>query len=289
MTSDVPATLASLARSPRPRILLVTHGWAGGVRRHVDELRAALEHRAEVLTLVPGGRGSVRLSWARGGDRLDLAFDFPEDRDMLVGTLRALAVSHVHVHHVDGLPREVLRLPAALGASLDVTLHDAYTYCPRYHLDRGEGRYCGEPDEAGCNACLARRPAQWPLDIAAWRAAFREAFGRGARAIAPTRDTAARFSRHFPDTPVEAWPHPEAAFAALPAAIRVGLVGKLSRDKGFDVAIACARDAASRDLPLAFRILGPAGAPLPPMTAGRISFSGEYADAELPQLIASEA
>lgn len=286
---DVSATLAALARSPRRRILLVTHGWAGGVRRHVDELRAALEDRAEVLTLRPGGRGSVRLARVHEGANLDLAFDLPGDRDTLIATLRALAVSHVHLHHVDGLPQEVLDIAGALGVSQDVTLHDAYPWCPRYHLDRGEGRYCGEPDEAGCDACLARRPAQWPLDIAAWRDAFRATFARGARVIAPTRDTAARFARHFPDAAIEVWPHPEASFDARPAAFRVGLIGKLSRDKGFDVAVACARDAEARGLPLAFRILGSSGAPLPPLPAGRLSLAGEYSDAELPQLIASEA
>ncbi len=289
LTSEVLATLDRLAQSPRRRVLVVSHGWAGGVRRHVGELVAALADRAEVLGLGPGRRGEVRLAWSRDDHAVDLAFELPKDRATLVALLRALGVCRVHLHHVDGLPQDVLSIPAALAVGLDVTLHDAYPYCPRYHLDRGEGRYCGEPDEAGCDACLARRPAQWPLGIAAWRDAFRGAFSHGARAIAPTHDAAARFTRHFAGVDVEVWPHPEAPFGVPPAAIRVGLVGKLAADKGLDVVVACARDADARDLPLAFRILGSTGAPLPPLPAGRISLAGGYADAELPRLVASES
>lgn len=289
MSSDIQVKLARLAQSSRPRILLVTHGWAGGVLRHVAELAEALADRAEVLTLQPARGAGVRLSWSRDGEGADLAFEWPRDRTTLRALLRALGVARIHLHHVDGLPQEVLGLAADLAVPLDVTLHDAYPYCPRYHLDRGEGRYCGEPDEAGCNACLARRPAQWPLDIADWRAAFRRALSDGARVIAPTRDTAARFARHFPEARVEVWPHPDARPAAQRRSIRVGLLGKLTPDKGFDVALACARDAEARGLPLAFRILGPVGAPLPPLRAGTISFTGEYADAERESLIAAES
>jgi hypothetical protein len=109
----------------------------------------------------------------------------------------------VHLHHVDGLPQDVLGLATALGVPLDVTLHDAYPYCPRYHLERGDGRYCGVPGGGDCGDCLARRLAQWPLDVAGWREAFRTAFAHRTRAIAPTRDAAMRFARHFPDVPLE--------------------------------------------------------------------------------------
>jgi GT2 family glycosyltransferase len=286
---DLHATLSGLARSARPRILLVTHGWAGGVRRHVSELAHALTDRAEVLVMQPSAGGALGLSWVRGSERVDLAFEAARDRTVLVELLRALGVSRVHLHHVDGLPQDTLAIAADLEVPIDVTLHDAYPFCPRYHLDRGEGRYCGEPDDDGCNACLARHPAQWPLDIAAWRSAFREAFSRSARVIAPTRDVAARFARHFPAARVEVWPHPDPAAATMPPAIRVGLLGKLSPDKGFDVAIACARDAEMRALPLAFRVLGSVSAPLPPLHAGTISFTGEYDDAERSNLVAAES
>ncbi|MEO8485648.1 MAG: glycosyltransferase [Betaproteobacteria bacterium] len=289
MPADLHATLGRIASSTRPRILIVTHGWGGGVRRHVDELVEALASRAEAITLSPAPRGTVHLAWARDADRADLWFAMPQDRSTMLALLRALRVSRVHLHHVDGLPLEVLDVARALEIPLDVTLHDAYPYCPRYHLDRGEGRYCGIAGKIECDDCLARGPAQWPLDVAQWREAFRSAFAGPTRVIAPTRDGAERFARHFPGVQVESWPHPDATAPAAPMARRVAILGRLTRVKGFDTVVACARDAALRGLPLAFRVLGSTEAPLPPLPAGVLSMTGEYAEGELPHLVAAEA
>ena len=289
MPTDPPAaTLKRLATSSLPRVLLVTHGWGGGVRRHVDELAAALADRAEVLTLMPAARGVVRIAWSRAGERLDLWFALPRDRATLVALLRAIGVARVHLHHVDALPQEVLGLASDLSVPLDVTLHDAYPYCPRYHLDRGEGRYCGAPG-GECDDCVSRLPAQWPLDVPQWRDAFRAAFAGPVRVIAPTHDGARRFARHFPGVAIDVWPHPERRATPVPLSLRVAILGRLTRVKGFDVVVACARDAERRGLPLAFRILGSTEAPLPPLPAGLISMTGEYAEGELPRLIAAES
>ena len=289
MPDDPTGTLRRLAASPRPKVVLVSHGWGGGVRRHVDELAAALAGRAEVLRLGPAGRDVVHLSAAHDGARFDAWFRYPGDRATLAALLRGAGVAWMHFHHVDGLPRETLELPADTGVPFDVTLHDAYPHCPQYHLDRGEGRYCGEPDDAGCDACLARRPAQWPLDIAGWRGAFGAWLAGAARIIAPSVDTAVRSRRHFPALPVVVHPHPEPRADFTRRSVRVGLIGKLTPDKGLDVVVACARDAEARGLPLAFRILGPVGAPLPPMRAGTIAMTGAYDEADLPALVAAEA
>jgi GT2 family glycosyltransferase/glycosyltransferase involved in cell wall biosynthesis len=296
---DPRETLKRLAASARPRVLLVTHGWGGGVRRHVDELAAALVDRAEVLTLKPAAAGVVHVAWSRSDDRLDLWFALPHDHGTLVELLRAIGVARVHLHHVDGLPQGVLGLARDLGVALDVTLHDAYPWCPRYHLDRGEGRYCGSSGGDECNDCVAREPAQWPLDVAQWREAFRVAFAGPAsgtvadaartRVIAPTPDGARRFARHFPGVAVEVWPHPERDARPAPLAHRIAILGRLTRQKGYDVVVACARDAERRGLPLAFRVLGSTEVPLPPLPAGRISMTGEYAEGELSRLIAAES
>ena len=289
MVSDPAAALTAIAASPRPRAVLVSHGWGGGVRRHVDELAAALADRAEILRVEPASPGVVRLRWARGAAALDARFIFPGDREALIALLAALGVCRFHFHHVDGLPREILDLPADLGVGYDVTLHDAFPVCPRYHLDRGEGRYCGEPDETGCDACLARRSAQWRLDIAGWRALFGAWLARAERVIAPTHDVAGRLLCHHPALPIDVRAHPDAPRHIGLRIVRVGLLGRLNAAKGLDVTIACARDAVERGLPLAFRIVGAIGAPLPPLPGGAISFTGEYDDADLSRIAAAEA
>jgi glycosyltransferase involved in cell wall biosynthesis len=280
--------LARLAASPQPALVFVSHGWGGGVRRHMQDLAALVTDRAEVLHLEPAGAGHVRLSWWRAGESFEARFALPEELDALVATLRAAGVARLHFHHVHGMPQTILALPDALDVPYDCTLHDYYAICPQYHLADAKGRYCGEPDAAGCAACLAERPAQWGLDVGAWRALFAPFLARAARVIAPSDDVAARTRRYFPSLSIAVWPHPEPAIVRAPAVARVVLLGNLSPEKGLDVVAECARDARRRGLPLAFRVLGATAKPLPQWPEAPLSVHGSYDDAQLVALLAAE-
>jgi hypothetical protein len=130
----------------------------------------------------PGIAGTIQVRWLREGESLEAWFDAASEWNSCRAFLAALGLARVHIHHVHGLPREGLGLAAALGVPYDVTLHDHFAICPQYHLADPAGAYCGEPDERGCDACIAGRPAQWSLDIRGWRALFHRVLARrGAR------------------------------------------------------------------------------------------------------------
>jgi hypothetical protein len=184
--------------------VFVAHGWGGGIRRHMADLAAFARGRCEVLQLEPAGGDAVKLYWARPDEEFVAYFSLPNDLAELAGLLQALRVARLHYHHVHLLPRSILDLPAAAAIPYDCTLHDYYAICPQYHLVAADGRYCGEPDAAGCAACIAGRPHRWNLDIATWRGTF-ASFLRGAsgnRAVGGRRaaDPRQALSR--------CWPHP---------------------------------------------------------------------------------
>ncbi len=282
------ADLLRLAESSRPIVVFVSHPWGGGIRRHMQDLARLIAPHVETLLLEPSHGGSVRLHWERPGESFELYFQLPDELSVLAGMLAALPIARLHFHHVHRLPREVLDLPLVTGLPYDCTLHDHYAICPQYHLVTAEGAYCGEPDANGCAACIAQRPAQWGLDIGAWRALFERLLRGADRLIAPSESVAGRIKRYFPGIAVNVWPNPEQpAVAGIPV-VRVATIGMLSPSKGLRVVTACARDAASRDLPLVFRVLGAttervAQAPEVPLT-----IYGEYADRELPVILAAE-
>jgi len=280
--------LARLAASPRPVIVFVSHAWGGGIRRYMDDLARLVARRADVLYLEPAGDNAVRLHWPREGEAFAAWFRLPADVPALADMLRAIGVARLHFHHVHGLPQSILDLPRALGVAYDCTLHDYFAICPQYHLVDAEGRYCGEPDHAGCAACLAARPPQWPLDIAAWRTLFGEFLRDAERVIAPSHDVEARMHRYFPRLPIVVWPHPEAAAKPPAAMIRVVTLGNLSREKGLDVVAACAADAQRRALPLTFRVLGATAAPIAQSPDVPLTIHGSYTDEALPSLLAAE-
>ncbi len=280
--------LLRLAESRRRMLVFVSHPWGGGIRRYMNDLVALTEDRCDVLYLEPAVGDTVKLSWPRAGESFALYFTLPAELPVLAETMRAIGVERVHFHHVHLLPRSILELPAAAGVPYDCTLHDYYAICPQYQLVTEHGQYCGEPDAAGCAACLARRPGQWGLDIASWRAVFAHLLRDADRVIAPSNDVATRMRRYFPDRAIDIWSHPEVAPAAVPRITRVAILGNLSREKGLHVVEACAVNARERGLPLAFRVLGSTTEPIAQAPDAPLTIYGQYVDNELPLLIAAE-
>lgn len=275
----------ALAAAGRPAIAFIVHGWGGGIRRHVDDLANLIAGEVEVLFIEPASGDIVRVRSHRAG--ATAYFDLPGELDLLATLLRAVGVVRLHLHHVNGLPQAILDLFPATGLPYDVTLHDYLAICPQLHLVTADGRYCGEPAIPGCSVCLAGRPPAWPLDIVAWRNRFGDVLRGAARVIAPSIDVATRISRYVHHANIDVWPHAEEPIA-VPALTRVATLGTLSAAKGLRVVVACAQHAQSTSLPLSYRVLGALGAPLPSLPSWRISFTGEYDEAELPHLLAAE-
>ncbi|MGI8894788.1 MAG: glycosyltransferase [Casimicrobiaceae bacterium] len=281
--------LLRLARMPEHLIVFVSHPWGGGVRRYMNDLATLTKGRCEMLYLEPAVNDTVKLYWPRAGESFSVYYRLPGELPALAGLLRSIGVERLHFQHVHLQPQAILELPAAAGVPYDCTLHDYYAICPQYHLVTEDGRYCGEPDAAGCAACLARRPPQWNLDIAAWRAAFSRLLRGAERVIAPSQDVATRMRRYFPDVAIAVWPHPESPQAPLPRVARVAILGNLSPEKGLYIVAACARDARERGLPLTFRVLGSTTEPIPQAPDAPLTIYGQYVDAELARIIKEEA
>ncbi len=280
--------LRRLAESPRRPVVFVSHPWGGGIRRYMHDLVALTEGRCEVLFLEPAVGDTVKLSWPKAGESFALYFTLPQGLGPLVDTLRAIGVERLHFHHVHLQPQSILELPGKLGVPYDYTLHDYHPICPQYHLVTEDGRYCGEPDVAGCTACLGKRPALWGLDIVTWRQRFAHLLRGADRVIAPSQDVATRTRRYIPDLDIVVWPHPEAETPRVSRIVRVAILGNLSPEKGLQVVAACARDARERDLPLTFRVLGSTTEPIPQAPEAPLTIYGQYVEGELPQMIAAE-
>ncbi len=80
----------------------------------------------------------------------------------------------------------------------------------------------------------------------------------------PHSDVADRLARYFPEVEFTERRHFETYIMARPVAarltarqpLRVALIGSLGPHKGIDIILRCARDGLTRDLPLAFQIVG---------------------------------
>ncbi|TVR62042.1 MAG: glycosyltransferase [Candidatus Competibacteraceae bacterium] len=286
---------ARLERSARPRLLFVMHKGGGGTEKHVRELAALLEADYEVFIVRAYDATTAVLEWARRGEEFSAWFPLPHAYPDLLEFLRKLPIARIHFHHVLDLQQQLLRLPEDLGVPYDFTLHDYYPICPQYNLARVDGRYCGEPDTAGCTACLAERPAPWGMDILSWRTLFRHLLLGADRVIVPSQDVLTRMRRYVPEARYVCLSHSEDQASALPAPppawaneLKIVVLGRLTPAKGLYLLEACAADAKARSLPLFFRVIGHTERELQPKSDSALSFSGTYEDDELPLLIARE-
>lgn len=285
-------TAALFRRSGRPCILMVSHDLGGGVQHHIEEVIRTVGERANFLLLQSTANGvALSVPTMPGHPTLPLAGQRVDD---LVRFLRAAGVTRLHIHHLMGMELDVRRLIHELGVSFDFTVHDYFTICPQVNLlPQFDQHYCGEPGPAGCNACIAERRAPKPVDILAWRLEHAWALTEADRVFCPSEDVRRRLAQYRLDRWAVVVPHePVTArswrlrpkLLGRSKRLRVGLIGVLADQKGARTAAAVAEAADPRAFE--FRLIGYVERPLPSPAAERIQKTGEYDDADLPQLIA---
>jgi GT2 family glycosyltransferase len=287
----------------RRTVLLLTHAAGGGVERRVAARCAALTAEgARPIVLrparTPDGGAAVLAGAAGPDDYPNLIYAMPSELRLLTTWLRGQRPSHAEVHHLLGHDPAVLELLRILGLSYDVAVHDYAWFCPRVALVGPEHRYCGEPEPVACEACVADAGRMIEEDIPVQALIDRSArlLGAARRVIAPSHDAAVRMRRHFPALRPDAEPHEDddAILAAdvLPISpslpCRVVTVGAIGIEKGFDVLLNCARDAAARSLPLEFVIVGHTIDDARLIGTGRIFVTGEFAAGEAATLIRAQ-
>ena len=279
----------SWRRDDRPVFLMISHRCGGGTERHLGELETALRiEGVRPIVVRPGQRG--RILWEERGDRQRIVWCrySSGDRESIAKMLETLAPVHAHVHHSMGLPEALFDLLAEQRIAYDWTIHDYYTICPRVNLIGSAGRYCGEPDEAACQRCLARlgddQGRAVSDSIVAWRKRSQGRLAGARRVFVPSADVARRLERYFPDRKVLLRPHAEslprletlAAPLRAGESVRVAVIGTLVAVKGAERLLECARDAQFRRLPLEFHVIGSTDRDAAFARVGNVHVTGRY-------------
>jgi len=282
-------------------VLLIGHGRRGGVetflRRRAASLRAAgLRPILLRPAVTPDGGRAAIVSDDSGEVFPNLRFAIPDEIPALTRLLKPQRVRSAELHHLVGHDHAILELCRRLRVPYDAYLHDYAALCARIALVGPEGRYCGEPGPRICAACVADAGSEIEEAIApeALTARSSAELAGARRVIAPARDAALRYRRHFPDLAVSVVPWEDDT--ALPKANArhfrtprtIALIGAIGVAKGYNVLLAAARDAAWRNLPLRFVLVGYSHDDRRLLETGRIFVTGAYREAELPSLIVAQ-
>jgi GT2 family glycosyltransferase len=281
-------------------VLLVTLALEGGVERYVAErcrqIRAQGSFPLVLKPLKAKDRRHCEL-WTDALDAPNLRYDIPANLPELVAILRRLRIDEMEISHFLHLDARVIDALRMLGVPYDVVLHDYAWICPRVTLIDGSGRYCKEPPVSVCQSCVQKNGSELgeKISVPALRARSGAWLAQARRVVAPSADTALRLRRYFPNIDIQPRPHappltPVSRIAAAPRAenIRVGLIGAIGKHKGYNVLLACARDALKRRLPLEFVVVGFTQNDAPLLKTGKVFVTGRYAEIEVPHLLKRE-
>ncbi len=291
-------------------VILVTHANGGGVARHVQERACsirALGLRPIILrpaTALPEGESAS--SRCEIGDETpttypNLGFDPETHLGDLVRFLKPEIPRWIEYHHLLDHSPAITALPPALGIPYDVILHDFALVCPRITFCGTRRAYCGEPLEIdACETCVADNGNRLNQDIgpAALRIKSGELLTGARQVIAPTVDTSRRIGRYvpLPKVVVRGWQDDSMLLRhfkrkkglSVSENIKVAVVGAIGEEKGFDVLLGCARDAAKRSLAISFVVIGHTVDDDRLIDTGTVFITGKYEEEELLKLIAAE-
>ena len=281
-------------QSGLPVILMITHGLGGGVRHHIDTLVTRFSETARFLLLEHTSRGTA-LSVLSLPHHPVLTLPAERTDDLLL-VLRSMAVSRVHIHHLLGMDMDVRTLIHRLGVPFDVTVHDYYAICPQINLlPWRHSLYCGEPDIADCNACIAQRSSHGARDIVTWRAEHAWQFRQAARVFCPSNDVLARLQRHgiagravlAPFDPVQAGPWPIKTIPEPVDILRIAVLGTLVDHKGGRTVARVAELADPNTTSL--HLIGHTDGPFSSEALQNMTVTGRYEEAQLASLIETVA
>jgi hypothetical protein len=249
---DISSILAGMLTPDLPTILILANALGrGGIHTHITSLVAALRGKANPLVCYGTSDGELRLSTTGIGTDTGMIFHEPDQLPAIVETLRRAGVVRADVHHIIGFEKVAEKLLDALDVPFDVTLIDYQTVVHNPYL--ADGRFAGDVGLAGPHAS----PLQCdPLPI----------LRKASRRFALSRDLAARIERLAPGltvTPVRLWHEqgvqmhhvfPPTVRRSEP--LRVIIAGNISPQKGERLVNQVAHQAAIRNLPLRFHVLG---------------------------------
>ncbi len=294
------------AKNTMAPVIFVTHDDGGGVARQLDAAIAAVQASGgEAIVLRPARINveqddetiAVTVDDGRRDRFPGLRFAMPAEKAALTRLLRAARPVGAAIHHFLNHDPSVVEAVQSLGIPYDVHVHDFAWYCPRVALVGRGDQYCGEPEPAACEACVAEtgRYLHEDIGVAALITRSRGILTGARRVIAPSLDTKRRMARHFPGLALTVEPHEDDRALDDPppvragtAGIRICVAGGIGLHKGFHVLLACARDARDRGLDLTFTVVGKTIDDLALIETGHVFVTGGYEAAEATALIRAQ-
>lgn len=276
----------------RAIVLHINHSLGGGTTKYVNSLLASSSH--EILHIVLNGKRNDK-------DPLKITFGWPgqgafeeigvSDNQNALLLLAALGVDCVHIHHLVGVPREIIDWILEENSPPHIiTFHDYYLINGNPFLTNSKGEYVGI--EASPLDSLLHKTFSHPFSYKSWRDESKRLIQGSDCNIFPSNDTYQHYVKAFsaiPNSQIVAHDNVNALTcnqdqqgrqAGNTERYQVVALGALSREKGADFIEKTARASKLLKNSLEFKIIGIAYRKLQ-----FVDQSGAYQDEDLQRLI----
>lgn len=264
------ARLVSFSREKN--ILMVCHNRGGGAERHLQEdaIKAMVEGNG-VFFLRPERNNPrrVRIQHPHCRQLLNIGSFELKDTEKISALLKKLKITTINPHGMVDFeaeaPLHLKDIASRIDARMEVDIHDYKVICPRINLADENGFYCGEPTQEVCNRCLESRGNDFKIyDIEKWRKDHHQVLKFAEKVWVPDDDVKDRLQCYFPDLAYEVLPHdqdelPTEDRVSVPnnsSIINVVVIGAISKLKGFNILLECARYVLKNRLPIKYTVLG---------------------------------
>jgi len=244
------ALLAILANNKVPNVLILRHAWGGGTLKHINLLKQQNKTSVEYIELYPLSENLVALHIGRYNQTLK--FEIPSQFQHLIDLCNVIKIDHIHMHHLLGLPAEVLDLPSALKCEYDITLHDYYLLEGNQCIIDNQGRYLGKKNTRQQNLTsqlsTSLRAQPFNMSVPEWKQKRATLLNNASRIISPSYQTSALYHSFCKNinitTELHSDPHtiypsprfnPQASTYNPSTPFNVIVIGALSKEKGADL------------------------------------------------------
>ncbi|MBT7855283.1 MAG: glycosyltransferase [Opitutae bacterium] len=282
------------------RILVITNARAGGTLQHIREI-SEIERDKESRLL-------IRPKYERP-EEYEVCFlpeltrvNFSQDGisfEAIKELCKKWKVTSLEFHHTADQSLKIYSLPHETGLPYRVITHDYYFFCPQITLSRQDGKYCGEPGLSECEACLTKRPVKGIKSIDGWRVLNQNFLKNATEVISPSTTAANHIRTKYPQAKYKVDPHPEKnlKFMGLKPdwthktgdILTIGILGALNREKGADILEKTTINAAKRDLPLKFILIGYAYRKFRSESESNLIVTGPYENESVDSIIKTHA
>lgn len=209
-------------RENRPNILYIIHDWKniqnhkGGTTLHAYDLIINMRDKYNFHVFAPEDGMYKLYSYYKETETIinfpgvtnfhDLRFYNQEYKKLLENIVDTFHINLIHIHHIKEHYFDIANIIKEKNIYTVITLHDYYACCPLINKIYKNEKYCDEPTDEQCNACLH---CIWKnnLDINAWRDNWKLLLQSVDKIITPSNAAREEIEKTYHDFEMDAIEH----------------------------------------------------------------------------------